>query len=246
MDDKMGMGNGDMSDFVRDILQYEKAFCVDEYHYVESTDDAMADSTDENGTQAIVRDSRVIISIPHDTYHVRGQKVKPPEVLTGGIGRYVADRLGCSVICNLSNADPNRDAFERSAYKQRLLGMIDDDTRLVMNLHGLSDVYGVSVDIGTNPSSGMPFRSLRSAYPILSVFREHLEDGFAGTGYGRPITLNEPFDAHGDTVTGFLSERTGMPCVQLEIARALCDADNPTLLYAVTDAICAMASAVIE
>ena len=34
MDDKMGMGNGDMSDFVRDILQYEKAFCVDEYHYV--------------------------------------------------------------------------------------------------------------------------------------------------------------------------------------------------------------------
>ena len=80
---------------------------------------------------------------------------------------YVADELGCSVICNLSNADPNRDAFERSAYKQRLLGIIDDDTRLVMDLHGLSDVYGVSVDIGTNPSSGMPFRSLRSAYPIV-------------------------------------------------------------------------------
>ena len=154
-------------------------------------------------------ESRVLVVAGHATAHMREGKPKEADGGTGSLA-YMINRLaGCPVIytTHQSPSDPNY--YDDNAFKEELERLIARHRPvIVLDLHGSNASRPYDVDFGT----------IGGGTSLLG--RADLLERLAGC-LGREGVRNfsqDFFPASRDgTVTRFVSQKLGVPCVQVEV-----------------------------
>lgn len=183
---------------IYDIKSNEKLFSENEYNGC------------GNKNVTIKRgDIPIMLSTPHSINHFREGNIKYAEKLTGSIGRFLNEYIGCHLIykSKFSKTDPNFD--KNSKYKEHLLNYINDNgIKFLFDIHGMSDDNNCAIEIGTSPSINNK-ASIKFAKFIKSKFEKN---GI------RPVLINKKFSADSqETITKCISENSDCICVQIEI-----------------------------
>jgi N-formylglutamate amidohydrolase len=147
--------------------------------------------------------SGILLTAPHSTRHIRQGATKPADLATGALAATLASLSQSSAL--LVYGDQLGDAAwtDDHPLKQRLVDLLPKH-RLVLDLHGMRDDWGVDICIGTAGSPSNPLASL--------VQR-------AATRRGLIAALNTPFDARRPaTITAF-TIRHAVSALQIEVAR---------------------------
>lgn len=174
----------------------------------------------------------VLISAPHGAAHHRAGKLKPEEEFTSGLARYLAQETGCSAIFSTyqDRRDPNWD--NRHRYKERIKQIVEKESiRFVIDLHGMSNRYGLGIALGTINGKSCPTyegaltETLQTAgftqVPLNRLKPPHtLRQGLRFQNWST-FLFNHPKFTGGvvsHTVTRYVSEHLGIPAVQIELA----------------------------
>lgn len=151
-------------------------------------------------------DAPIIFTAPHGVRHCREDgKVYPAEIGTSGLAEAMAEVHKGISICTIS-----RDVYTETTgpIKDCLLGL-GLENKLVVDIHGMSDKYGVDVSIGTEESTDT--LTLRLA-EILETDAAKLK---------LQASLNYPFSALSPKcISHFVHKNRGI-ALQLEIALSL-------------------------
>lgn len=163
-----------------------------------------------------------IVSAPHAVTHLRGGRPKPSDDYTGAMALTIAREVGCHAIVasRFDGCDPNRDPLERSAYKQALVEYVrKQGIRLLVDLHGMVAASSALVALGT--ADGVTVAARPEVSDIAAgILRERLAP--LAERYGRPVEVDGALAARGpSTVCRVVSERCGIPCLQIEIVTQL-------------------------
>lgn len=154
----------------------------------------------------------ILLSAPHAVPHMEEGTICPSEIATGKIVEQLCRDTGCHGIIRCRNLgdDPNSDLEgEGMRYKEAAAEYCKRyDIKYAIDIHGCNDSHGWDVEIGT----GKDNRNLLGEEYILPILEENLKV------LGK-ICRNKLFCANGcGTVSYYLSQKAGTPCVQLEIA----------------------------
>ena len=164
----------------------------------------------------------VLISVPHAVPHMRDGSLKSDEVNTDLIGMLVQENTGCHLFINEGvDGDPNYD--DPNVYKDRLLEYVQAyGVAMVIDLHGASQEREFDFELGTGKSANVTeFPECAKLFASLPELK------------GLTITIDEFFPAAKPyTVSAFVSSRTGIPCLQIEINRRMRKGDESILLTA--------------
>jgi hypothetical protein len=145
----------------------------------------------------------------HATPQTRGGRQKSAESLTGALALHLALALEAAAILPAGPqvSDPNFDLDENSPYKV-LLKRMSHDARMVVDIHGMRDDWGVDISIGTASSQNA----------TIQLFSQKIVSFAAGTG--ARISIDRPFtSAHPGTIAASC-RRWGVPAVQLELSKS--------------------------
>lgn len=151
----------------------------------------------------------VLVSAPHAVSQVRNEKIKQNEIYTGAYAKYIAKNTGASLIykCFNNSDDANFDII--SDYKNKILDIIKEkNIQLLIDIHGASDKYKFDIDIATNN-----YKNVDKS--IADMLKNNLEKNNV-----KNIYIDEIFKANKiNTISCYISEKTGIPCIQIEITR---------------------------
>ena len=158
----------------------------------------------------------ILISAPHAVNHWRGCALKPAEVYTGGIARWLNKKWGCHVIyasgfC-IEDANNGGRKYQEAIKEYCKRNKI----RFVIDLHGAKKNRDYDVEMGT---CGDDDPSLGSCKWIADVVTEEVEEWLG------VVVKNEVFAAkEHETVTRSL---VGVvPCLQLEVNKKWREAER--------------------
>jgi len=94
----------------------------------------------------------ILVSAPHAVKQTSEHKIKLPDMCTGGIALLLNELTDCHVIAKSrdNGVDPNRSEMD-DEYKKEIVNIIkNNDIKLLIDLHGLSDHRKADVDIITH------------------------------------------------------------------------------------------------
>jgi hypothetical protein len=154
-------------------------------------------------------EASVIVVAGHATAHVREGKPKEVDGGTGSLAVMINRLAGCPAIHTtyLSPSDPNY--YDDNAFKAELARMIERHRPvMVLDLHGSNSSRPYDVDFGTIEGG----KSLLGREDLLLRLAECLRNEGMRNFSQDFFPASRP-----GTVTRFVSERLGVPCVQLEI-----------------------------
>ncbi|GIV65399.1 MAG: hypothetical protein KatS3mg046_659 [Bellilinea sp.] len=159
----------------------------------------------------------VLISAPHGAAHTRHGRLKEEDDFTAGMARLCAELSGAHALYawRKSATDPNY--YPNVPYKQTLREIVRRyDIGFVLDLHGCAAYRDFGIGVGTMQGQSLPceFRRL-----ILKVLYHH---GFrTGGGWLSRVDVDRTFTAGNgsqqETITRFVSQRLGVPAVQIEL-----------------------------
>ena len=151
----------------------------------------------------------VLISVPHSVPHMREGRQKPDELNTDVIGMILQEHAGCHLFVNAGvEGDPNHD--ESNIYKDRLAEYVKaHGIAMVLDIHGASETHEFDFETGTGKGENI------GGFPeCAELFRT-----MPGLDQMK-VTIDEYFPAcHACRVSSFVSAKTGVPCMQVEINR---------------------------
>lgn len=147
----------------------------------------------------------VIFTAPHSLNHYRNGQVKLADRWTGSMAEILATETGsgyltaCGEIAEWSSWENRTDDFKLSLDELTLT------PTLVIDLHGMSDRYGVDLCIGLGPAPD----------ETTMKFADEISRGMARYR----VSINDPFSADpAYTVTNYVQRETASSALQLEIA----------------------------
>lgn len=194
-------------------------------HELKSYDELFNLNVDTPRMLAVLRGSvPILISAPHATFHTRDGVRKYPEILTGSIGYWLHEKLGCHLVTTLSevNFDGNWDNAEDCTYKQFLTHYTKDESiKLLIDIHGCHASESTAVEIGTSGDNS----SLCGKDFIVDYFADKLslmKDCYDKVNVNKYFCGNKP-----NSVTRYVSKSTNVPCLQLVINDYYRDLSNP-------------------
>ena len=154
----------------------------------------------------------ILISAPHSVRQFRNGKIKAKDSYTGAIAIILQKEINCYCIYKTknNNDDANYD-LENNNYKEELLKIINKNKiKLLLDIHGASDRYGFGIDIATDNQINLNGKEI-----TLKILKETLEEFKIND-----VVTDKIFRAHSDrTICKTISNRTKIPCIELEIAR---------------------------
>lgn len=162
--------------------------------------------------------SRVLVTAPHATAHLRGERLKGSDLGTGALA-VVLNRLAEAPALYTTWAAPSDPSFyDDNPFKERLAALVRQrKPGLVLDLHASREDRPYDLDFGTLRGD-----SLRGRTVLLDKLRRQLRA--AGL---QNLSDNAFAGERQATVVRFLY-REGVPCVQLEInARWLRPEEGP-------------------
>lgn len=152
----------------------------------------------------------IILSAPHSVKQTRNGKIKEAEGETGAIVQILAEKTGAYAIYKTynNNDDANYDIYN-NLYKEELKQIIESNNiKLLLDLHGAKYESNFDVEIGTDDGKNI------NDVKLVEI----LKDSFNKNGI-KNVKENEKFKASTiHTISKYISENTGISCVQIEIA----------------------------
>lgn len=150
----------------------------------------------------------VFLSAPHAFEHIRDGQAKTAEPGSGVLAIMLGEELGCSYAYTSSRGnDPNWD--HRSEYRDAVHDAIRScGCKYLLDLHQLSPVRDVDIDIGTADGNNLVGQDWMTALMV---------EEFVLQGFGK-VFVDEPFAARKpQTVAASTALTCGIPAVQVEI-----------------------------
>lgn len=163
-------------------------------------------------------DLPILLSSCHSVEHFRKCQIKYGEYMTGVIVTILRERLKCSGITKVVNnfTDPNYDP--RHAYRDCCVNYVQSNNILFFfDFHIMSDKHENDIEILTNYGKNIQGNN---NYGLL------IKDIFECNGFKTVIDNN--FDASKEfNVSGVVSRKTNIPCIQFEINWRLLNFESP-------------------
>ncbi len=162
--------------------------------------------------------AKVMISAPHCIELPRKGVVKPAEPQSGVLAKLLHEATDCPVIYKLNERDGDPNYSYKSLYKTELINYIKaHDIKLLIDLHQLSTVREVMIDIGTGKFSNL------SDMEMINI----ILGAFSAQNLGI-IQIDKPFGGSRDyTVASSVSRNCDIQAVQLEINSKLLHNEYP-------------------
>lgn len=152
----------------------------------------------------------IILSAPHAVKQTRNGKIKEAEGETGAIAQIIAKETGAYVIYKTYNNDDDANYdICNNLYKEELKQVITNNKiQLLLDLHGAKYESDFAIDIGTDYGKNI------KNHKLIEILKDCLYK------YGIDnVKENEKFRASTPhTISKYISESTGISCIQLEIA----------------------------
>ena len=164
----------------------------------------------ENPFKIIYGNIPIILSAPHSVKQTRNGKIKEAEGETGAIVQILAKRTNAYAIYKTynNNDDANYD-ISNNLYKEELKQIIESNNiKLLLDLHGAKYESNFSIDIGTD--YGKNVKNSNIIHILKGCLKKHKIDNVKENEKFRASTLH--------TISKYISESTGISCVQLEVA----------------------------
>ncbi|MFC7330015.1 hypothetical protein [Marinactinospora rubrisoli] len=191
--------------------------------------DTSYEGVSEQGAHTALRRVRgrvpVLLSAPHAVNHPREGRTKLADLGTGGLALLVAELTGARALAALSPV-PDRDwADRRDPFAAALRAELADGA-VVLDLHGMRDVHGMDVCLGTALRRDPATARLRdAALRALRGFTVTVDDPFPGAA---PHTVLTEVAASGRAglqveIAGRLRDPVGAPRRAARIVRALAE-----------------------
>ncbi len=158
----------------------------------------------------------VLLSAPHAAVHTRRGELKEEEEFTAALVCLVASLTGAHALYarRRSPTDPNW--YTDVPYKRRLRRIVAlGGVRFVFDVHGTAPDRSFGVALGTMEGQSCP----RQRDRIIAQLKAH---GFhRGAAFPDRLDVDDTFTAGGvdgqETITGFASQRLGVPAAQIEL-----------------------------
>jgi len=155
---------------------------------------------------------KILFCAPHAFNHFRYNKIKVADIFTGSLCQVLAKATGQSGI--VSTCPDNNPDYMGFGYKY--LHQIEravSNKLLIVDLHGMSNKYGLDVCIGVGANPSIRVNQL------VKCLMNDLVD--------YRVSINEPFAALAEyTITNFVQTKLLGDAVQIEIASKLRDPTN--------------------
>lgn len=163
-----------------------------------------------NNLKIITGNIPILLSAPHSVKHVRNGYFKACDGLVGGITEYLAHHYQTFGITRVHNMldDPNYYNIGVSfLYKKNIMDLIKEyNIKYLLDIHGCDDHHDFSIDIGTNDGKNVDEKIINMILDKLKVFNH--------------VVVDKKFKAKRDgNISRYIHERTGIPCVQIEISQ---------------------------
>lgn len=176
--------------------------------------------------------SKIMISAPHCVKHKRDDNIKSADIYTYAIDIYLNKVLDCPFIyqSGYDGTDANYSSVEISDYKKKLSNYIlENDIKLLIDLHGMSDKHNLLIDIGTYNGQTLCNKDLE-----FNVIKHNLDMQFKDS-----VGVNAIFCcSNKNTISRYVSKTCEIPCIQLEMSLSIRIPDNSeNLLMALVNSI---------
>lgn len=157
----------------------------------------------------------VLVSAPHAVKQLREGRIKRQDGLTGGIVEYLIEEYGLYGITRLWSVedDPNFADDERSvAYRDKVAEIVDEvGIKWTFDIHACRDAYGFDMDVGINGGGNLAC-DREEVERMVDFWREE----------GLDVRIDAKFKAAwSNTVSNYVHRKTGVNCVQLELAEGV-------------------------
>ena len=160
-------------------------------------------------TICIPGNSKILVSAPHATNHVRLSKLKRFEIYTATISVLLHSYLDITAIYSNSVTDPDPNYYDESKYKKILKDCsCKEDLNFILDLHGTDEKREADI----YPGVGKNKEFLIGNEYILDEFYNSAEKYSIKCG-----SLNKFTASKQNTVTKFCANRLTIPSMQLEI-----------------------------
>lgn len=154
------------------------------------------------------RGSPIALVASHAVNHFRDRRPKLADRWTGGLTELLGELLDISVITATRKTGAWDDWSTRQDEFSNLFPKLARSSKLVVDMHGMSDSYGLDMCIGLGPS---PAKTEHQA----SILLEDRLRAFT-------LRLNDPFPATAPyTITSHLQLGQVTSCIQLELASSV-------------------------
>ncbi len=152
----------------------------------------------------------ILLSAPHCVEQIREGKIKYAEKETGAIVQYLAENCKCFAIYKTYNNqdDANYD-IENNPYKDAIEDIIEkNNIKLLLDFHGASEKNEFDIELGTGEGKNLQGKKI-----ISQQFKETLQKHNINN-----IVIDKKFKANSEhTISKTISNRTQIPCMQIEI-----------------------------
>ncbi|MFA5780440.1 MAG: hypothetical protein WC947_09940 [Elusimicrobiota bacterium] len=178
-------------------------------------------ASDENKAYKLIRGTKkVLLSAPHATQHIRDDREKGRDVLTGAIVRVLQELTDCYAIytTHKTRFDPNW--YDDTSYKEEIRKLIETENIIVvLDIHGAAERRPFEVDFGTMYGDSLLGEDYLLDKLILLLNKNDIRD----------LSFNF-FSAQGQRTTTCFVADYGTPAVQIEINRKLRGKDREKTL----------------
>lgn len=184
------------------MFKMEKAIEYEKYFSIEQT----------YSHKLISGKRKIMISAPHSVSQTRNGVIKYAEPQTGVLAKLLHDELDCPVIFKTKNCGDDANFDEHSHYKDDLVNyIINNGIKFLIDLHLLAPNRIEQIDIGTGKLKNI------SDFNLINIFLRSFTQRKIGI-----VQIDTPFGAtYPFTISSYIAQICGIPCVQLEINSAL-------------------------
>ncbi len=159
----------------------------------------------------ISRENNILLSAPHAVNQVRNSEIKPADINTGGIVKYLSENLKIHEITRIfnKNDDPNYSDDKISMmYKNEIINNIKRyNIKLLIDIHGCKkNQYEIGTNFGIN---------LNQNENIVEELKKILE-------CHKEVQVDKEFTASNMiNICKVVAKTTNIPCIQLEIPNSV-------------------------
>ena len=195
------------------IISQEEEFAMNEY-----MGSGIEDYKYKEGTIPI------LISAPHTVKQWRNNQYKSADVYTGALVKTLNETTGAHIIYKTTTNGDENYTTEETDYRKKIKDIVESNNiRVVLDLHGMTLEKESDIDIGTG-----------NTYNINLLNQDYIYSSIINSLNSLNHTTNKYFIGGGPyTISTYVSQKIGIPSVQLEINRKFRDTDSENFTYIV-------------
>ena len=195
------------------IISQEEEFAMNEY-----MGSGIEDYKYKEGTIPI------LISAPHTVKQWRNNEYKSADTYTGALVKTLNETTGAHIIYKTTTNGDENYTTEETDYRKKIKDIVESNNiRVVLDLHGMTLEKESDIDIGTG-----------NTYNINLLNQDYIYSSIINSLNSLNHTTNKYFIGGGPyTISTYVSQKIGIPSVQIEINRKFRDTDSENFTYIV-------------